>query len=60
MMSTCWIIVGPNGAGKTTFAFFSCFVNDGESPVLAFEPRGDKHDIFKNAYYQRLLQEAER
>lgn len=38
----------------------TCFMNDGESPVLVFEQRGDNRDIFHDAYYQRLLEEADR
>jgi len=65
---TCWIIAGPNGAGKTTFALeylpqvagCTCFMNDGESPVLVFEQRGNERDIVHDDDYQLLLEEAKR
>jgi len=37
-----------------------CFMNDGESPVLVFEQRGENRDILHENYYQLLLEEAER
>jgi hypothetical protein len=36
----------------------TCFMNDGESPVLVFEQRGDDRDIVHDYYYQLLLEEA--
>jgi predicted ABC-type ATPase len=36
----------------------ACFMNDGESPVLVFEQRGDIRDILHENYYQLLLEEA--
>jgi predicted ABC-type ATPase len=38
----------------------TCVMNDGESPVLVFEQRGDNRNIFHEAYYQLLLEGAER
>lgn len=38
----------------------TCFMNDGESPVLVFEQRGDDRTIVHNDYYQLLLEEAKR
>ncbi|MDA3902918.1 MAG: hypothetical protein PF441_05660 [Desulfuromusa sp.] len=35
----------------------SCFMNDGETPVLVFEQNGDNRDILHVVYYQ-LLQES--
>ena len=36
----------------------TCFMNDGESPVLVFEQRGSDRDIVHDDYYQLLLEEA--
>ena len=36
----------------------TCFMNDGESPVLVFEQRGLERDIVHDDYYQLLLEEA--
>jgi len=36
----------------------TCFMNDGESPVLVFEQRGGERDIVHDDYYQLLLEEA--
>jgi len=38
----------------------TCFMNDGESPVLVFEQRGGDRDIVHDDYYQLLLEEAKR
>jgi len=38
----------------------TCFMNDGESPVLVFEQRGNDRDIVHDDYYQLLLEEAKR
>jgi len=38
----------------------TCFMNDGESPVLVFEQRGHDRDIVHDDYYQLLLEEAKR
>lgn len=38
----------------------TCFMNDGESPVLVFEQRGSDRDIVHDDYYQLLLEEANR
>ncbi len=38
----------------------TCFMNDGEHPVLVFEQRGDNRDILHENFYQRLLKEAKR
>jgi predicted ABC-type ATPase len=38
----------------------TCFMNDGESPVLLFEQRGESRDILHEAYYQLLIEEAQR
>ncbi|RKT42731.1 hypothetical protein [Thiocapsa rosea] len=38
----------------------TCFMNDGESPVLVFEQRGENRDILHEAYYQLLIEEAQR
>jgi len=38
----------------------TCFMNDGESPVLVFEQRGGERDIVHDDYYQLLLEEAKR
>jgi predicted ABC-type ATPase len=38
----------------------TCFMNDGESPVLVFEQRGVERDIVHDNYYQLLLEEANR
>lgn len=37
----------------------TCFMNDGESPVLVFEQRGDDRIIVHDDYYQLLLEEAQ-
>ena len=36
----------------------TCFMNDGDSPVLVFEQQGDARNVVHESYYQRLLQEA--
>ncbi len=36
----------------------TCFMNDGESPVLVFEQRGGNRDIVHDDDYQLLLEEA--
>lgn len=38
----------------------TCFMNDGESPVLVFEQRGSDREIVHDDYYQLLLEEAKR
>lgn len=39
----------------------TCFMNDGEHPVLVFEQCGDNRDILLHEnFYQRLLKEAKR
>jgi hypothetical protein len=38
----------------------TCFMNDGERPVLVFEQREDNRDILHENFYQRLLKEAKR
>lgn len=38
----------------------TCFMNDGESPMLVFEQRGENRDILHEAHYQLLLAEAKR
>lgn len=38
----------------------TCFMNDGESPVVVFEQRGSERDIVHDDYYQLLLEEAKR
>ena len=38
----------------------TCLMNDGESPVLVFEQRGQERDIMHDDYYQLLLEEAKR
>jgi predicted ABC-type ATPase len=38
----------------------TCFMNDGESPVLVFEQSGIDRDIMHDAYYQLLMEEAKR
>jgi predicted ABC-type ATPase len=38
----------------------TCFMNDGESPVLVFEQRGSDREIVHEDYYQLLLEEAKR
>jgi hypothetical protein len=35
-------------------------MNDGESPILVFEQRGENRDILHEAYYQLLIEEAQR
>jgi len=35
-------------------------MNDGESPMLVFEQRGENRDILDEAYYQLLIEEAQR
>lgn len=32
-----------------------CFINDGDSPILVFEQKGDSRDILHEVYYQHLL-----
>jgi len=36
-----------------------CFMNDGESPVLVFEQRGNNRDVIHEDYYQLLLEEVD-
>lgn len=36
----------------------TCFMNDGESPVLIFEQRVSDRDIVHNEYYQLLVEKA--
>ncbi len=36
----------------------TCFMNDGESPVLVFEQCGNDREIVHDNYYQLLLEEA--
>jgi predicted ABC-type ATPase len=38
----------------------TCFMNDGENPVLVFEQCGENRDILHQVYYQLLIEEAER
>jgi predicted ABC-type ATPase len=38
----------------------TCFMNDGESPVLVFEQHGNDCEIVHDDYYQLLLEEAKR
>lgn len=38
----------------------TCFMNDGESPVLIFEQRNNNRDIVHDDYYQLLIEEAKR
>jgi len=38
----------------------TCFMNDGESPVLVFEQKTENRDIMHETYYQLLLEEAAR
>ncbi|MBK1644456.1 hypothetical protein CKO25_07265 [Thiocapsa imhoffii] len=38
----------------------TCFMNDGESPVLVFEQCEENRDILHQVYYQLLIEEAER
>lgn len=38
----------------------TCFMNDGESPVLVFEQRGNDREVVHDDYYQLLLEEAKR
>ena len=38
----------------------TCFVNDGECPVLVFEQCGDDRTIVHDDYYELLLEEAKR
>lgn len=38
----------------------TCFMNDGESPVLVFEQHGNDREIVHDDYYQLLLEEAKR
>lgn len=33
----------------------TCFINDGESPILVSEKKGDSRDILHEVYYQQLL-----
>jgi predicted ABC-type ATPase len=37
----------------------TCFMNDGESPVLVFEQRRSEREIVHDDYYQLLLEEAQ-
>lgn len=37
----------------------TCFMNDGESPVLVFEQRGRDRDVFHETYHQLLFEEAQ-
>lgn len=37
-----------------------CFMNDGESPVLIFEQRGNDRDVIHDDYHQLLMREAQR
>lgn len=36
----------------------SCFMNDGEHPVLVFDQQAENRDILNDAYYRLLLKEA--
>lgn len=36
----------------------TCFMNDGESPVLVFEQCGHDRDVMHDDYYQCLLEEV--
>lgn len=38
----------------------TCFMNDGENPVVVFEQRGSERNIVHDDYYQLLLEEAKR
>lgn len=38
----------------------TCFMNDGESPVLVFEQHGNDREIVHDDYYQLVLEEAKR
>ena len=38
----------------------TCFMNDGESPELVFEQRGNDREIVHEDYYRLLLEEAKR
>lgn len=38
----------------------SCFMNDGKSPVLVFEQRGEQRNVEHETYYQLLIDEAQR
>ncbi|MHB8150018.1 MAG: hypothetical protein ACYDIB_07630 [Desulfobulbia bacterium] len=38
----------------------TCFMNDGESPVLIFEQRNNNRDIVHDDYYQLLIEEAKK
>ena len=38
----------------------TCFMNDGENPMLVFEQRGETRDVVHEDYYQLLLDEARR
>ncbi len=38
----------------------TCFMNDGESPVLVFEQSNNDRDIVHDDYYQLLMEEAKR
>ena len=33
----------------------TCFMNDGESPILVFEQKGGSRDILHEGYYHQLL-----
>lgn len=39
---------------------FTCFMNDGEGPVLVFEQRDSEREIVDDDDYQLLLEEAKR
>lgn len=36
----------------------TCFMNDGDSPVLIFEQQGENRIVLHSGYYQRLQEEA--
>ena len=38
----------------------TCFMNDGENPVLVFEQCGETRDVVHSGYYQLMLDEAQR
>jgi hypothetical protein len=38
----------------------TCFMNDGESPVLVFEQWGEDRSVVHGEYYQHLIDEAQR
>ena len=33
----------------------TCFMNDGENPILVFEQKADSRDILHEVYYHQLL-----